>query len=108
MKVDKEKKREMHNMKEITIALEDDIYKVFEELCTDYEVNTEQMIKKFILYANKEQILDPEIITPWKKFTQEDYLNSLEELRRQSGKLYPNGLTTEEIIKKIDEIRKGE
>lgn len=89
-------------MKEITIALEDDIYKVFEELCTDYEVNTEQMIKKFILYANKEQILDPEIITPGKKFTKEDYLASFDALREQAKKAYPNGLTEEQIDKIIN------
>lgn len=91
-----------------SVRMDETLKRQFDTLCSDFGMTASTAINVFARAVVRERKIPFEIVSPEPEITREKAMQAFMELRLQSEKNFPEGMTLEEINEEIRKARYGE
>lgn len=102
--------KEVREMAQATfsVRMDETLKRQFDTLCSDFGMTASTAINVFARAVVRERKIPFEIVSPEPEITREKAMQAFMELRLQSEKNFPEGMSLEEINEEIRKARYGE
>ncbi|MBD5525602.1 MAG: type II toxin-antitoxin system RelB/DinJ family antitoxin [Lachnospiraceae bacterium] len=91
-----------------SVRMDETLKRQFDTLCSDFGMTASTAINVFARAVVRERKIPFEIVSPEPEITREKAMQAFMELRLQSEKNFPEGMTLEEINEEIRKARYDE
>ncbi|MBD5488562.1 MAG: type II toxin-antitoxin system RelB/DinJ family antitoxin [Lachnospiraceae bacterium] len=91
-----------------SVRMDETLKRQFDTLCSDFGMTASTAINVFARAVVRERKIPFEIVSPEPEITREKAMQAFMELRLQSEKNFPEGMSLEEINEEIRKARYGE